>query len=120
MYTVIAKLYDFKNVEVYSNVEHFNEYKYNDALKNFNRQFKKIKMLCKNLFKLLTIENDQKYFTLSIKLYSDDGLLKEYNGKWQSCMFNNNKRTMKCTFTEYVLRDNEWVEIDSYISEYNY
>lgn len=119
MYKVIAILRDFKNTERYSNIEHFNEYKYEDALKNFNRQFKKIKMICKNLFRLMNIEDDQKIFTVSIKLYSDDICLKEYSGTWHSYMFNN-KNVVKCNYTEYELKNDIWTKIDSYTGEYNY
>lgn len=120
MYEVDAKLYDYKNSEIYSNVEHFNEYKYEDALKNFNKQFKRIKMICKNLFKLMHPENDQTFFTISIKINDNSKLIKEYNGKWHYYMFNNGKRFIKCDFDEYSFIDGIWIKIDSYTNEYNY
>lgn len=90
MYKVVAIMKDNLNIERYSNIEHFNEYKEKDAIRNFNKQFKKIKMLSKNLFNLLSETDIQ--FNITIKLYENDNLIKEYNGIFYRYMFNKKER----------------------------
>lgn len=104
---------DNNGIQRYSNIEHFNEYKVNDAIKNFNRQFKKIKMLAKNLFNLL---NDDINFKVKIEMFEDDKLIKEFNGTFFKSLFNKTKKS-NCNLYEtslgdlYFLEDGKWKNI---------
>ena len=116
MYKVNALMIDNNGVQRYSNIEHFNEYKENDAIKNFNRQFKKIKMLAKNLFNLLDDNNIN--FNVKIEMFENDKLIKEFNGTFFKSLFDkskNKKSNYNLYETNlgdlYFLEDGKWKNV---------
>lgn len=116
MYKVNALMIDNNGIQRYFNIEHFNEYKENDAIKNFNRQFKKIKMLAKNLFNLL--DNNNIVFIVKIELYENDNLIKVFNGTFFKSLFDKSKKKKpNCNLYEtnlgdlYFLEDGKWKNV---------